>query len=136
MAISIVASNSGVADIGGAWPSSKPHLRRSESARIAPFPAYHQQLELPMAEIKVKNLDECIGRFVELANVMNKEKIPKGVISTALMTASGIYATFIAAGNEGGLTESGMDKITAAYRGQLEQVQDVKKSRTEQRANT
>lgn len=89
-----------------------------------------------MAEIKVKNLDECIGRFVELANVMNKEKIPKGVISTALMTASGIYATFIAAGNEGGLTESGMDKITAAYRGQLEQVQDVKKSRTEQRANT
>ncbi len=87
-----------------------------------------------MAGIKVENLDECIERFVKLANTMQREQVPKGVISTALMTASGIYATYVAAGNEGGLTSSGMDKITAAYRGQLEQVQEVKKARTEKRA--
>ena len=86
-----------------------------------------------MADVKVENLDDCIQRFVELANTMQREKIPQGVISTALMTASGIYATFVAAGNEGGLTESGMDKITAAYRGQLEQVQAAKKARNEKR---
>jgi hypothetical protein len=88
-----------------------------------------------MAEIKVENLDECIERLVKLANTMQRENIPKGVISTALMTASGIYATYVAAGNEGGLTESGMDKVVAAYRNQLEQVQALKKARTEKRAN-
>ncbi len=88
-----------------------------------------------MAEIKVENLDDCIERFVKLANAMQREQVPQGVISTALMTASGIYATYVAAGNEGGLTTSGMDKITAAYRGQLEQVQKLKKARSERRAN-
>ncbi len=87
-----------------------------------------------MAKIKVEHLDECIERFVKLANTMQRENIPKGVISTALMTASGVYATYVAAGNEGGLTRSGMDKITAAYRDQLEQVQSLKKARNERRA--
>lgn len=87
-----------------------------------------------MAGIKVEHLDECIERFVTLANTMQRENVPKGVISAALMTASGIYATYVAAGNEGGLTESGMDKVVAAYRDQLQQVQELKKARTEKRA--
>jgi hypothetical protein len=89
-----------------------------------------------MADIKVEKLDECIEQFVKLANTLQKEKIPQGVISTAMMTASGIYATFVAAGNDGGVTESGIDKIVSAYRAQLEQVQAAKKARNEERAKS
>ena len=80
-----------------------------------------------MTDIDNDKLNQCVQRFVDLANAMQREKIPQGAISTALMAASGIYATFVAAGNDGGLTDSGVDKITAAYRGQLEQVQSMKK---------
>jgi hypothetical protein len=81
-----------------------------------------------VTDIDNDKLNQCVQRFVDLANAMQREKIPQGAISTALMAASGIYATFVAAGNEGGLTESGVDKITAAYREQLEQVQSMKKA--------
>ena len=77
--------------------------------------------------------DTCINRFIELANTMHGEKIPQGVVSAALMTASGIYATFVISGNEGGLNESGIDKIADAYRGQLEQVQKMRKKQQEHR---
>ena len=53
-----------------------------------------------MTDIANDKLNECVQRFVDLANTMQREKIPQGAISTALMAASGIYATFVAAGNE------------------------------------
>jgi hypothetical protein len=73
---------------------------------------------------------QCMQRFIELANAMKREGIPSQVVSAGLMTASGVYATYVAAGNQGGLTPSGVEKITEAYRQQLEQVQRVKKDRT------
>jgi len=48
------------------------------------------------------------------------------------MTASGIYATFVAAGNEGALEPSGVDKVVALYRRTLEHHQEVKKGQLEQ----
>ena len=88
-----------------------------------------------MPDNEEQQFDACINRFIELANTMHGEKIPQGVVSSALMTASGIYATFVVSGNDGGLTESGIDKVTDAYRGQLEQVQKMRKKQQERRAN-
>ena len=53
------------------------------------------------------------------------------LISAALMSASAVYATYVAVGNQGGLTASGMDKIVDAYRHQMEQVQAMRKAELE-----
>ena len=42
------------------------------------------------------------------------------MISAALMAASGIYATYSAAGNTGALEPSGVDKVVALYRKNLD----------------
>ena len=78
---------------------------------------------------------QCMQRFIDLANAMKREGVPSRVVSAGLMTASGVYATYVAAGNEGGLTPSGVAKITEAYRQQLEQVQRVKQERGGRRAD-
>jgi len=49
-----------------------------------------------------------------------------------LMTASGVYATFVAAGNKGALEPGGVDKVVAVYRRTLEHHQKVKKAQLQQ----
>ena len=51
----------------------------------------------------------CLNRFIELANQMKDEGVPTNVVSTAMMSASAVYATFVVTGNTGGLTESGAE---------------------------
>ena len=74
----------------------------------------------------------CTNKFIELANQLKDEKIDPSLVSGALMTASGIYATFVAAGNQGALEPSGVDKVVALYRRTLEHHQDVKKAQLKQ----
>jgi len=69
----------------------------------------------------------CTNKFIELANQLKKEKIEPTLISGALMTASGVYATYVAAGNDGALESGGVDKIVAVYRRTLEHHQVTKK---------
>lgn len=71
--------------------------------------------------------NECTARFIELANEMKDDKIDIRVVSAALMAASGIYATYMAAGNAGALEPTGVDKVVAAYRQTLEHIQKRKK---------
>jgi len=47
------------------------------------------------------------------------------------MTASGLYATYSVAGNEGGLNASGIDKVTAAFKQNLENVQRAKREQAD-----
>ena len=75
---------------------------------------------------------EILNRFIGLANDIKDEGAGTHVISAAMMTASAVYATYVAAGNEGGLNPSGVDKIVDAYRHQMEQVQVMKKAQSEQ----
>lgn len=70
----------------------------------------------------------CTNKFIELANQLKDEKIDPALVSGALMTASGVYATFVAAGNKGALESSGVDKVVAVYRRTLEHHQKVKKA--------
>ncbi len=77
-----------------------------------------------------KKMDEynaLAKRFITLANQMKDEGKPIQMVSASLMSASGIYATYTAAGDEGGLTESGVEKIVAVYKQNLESVQKIKK---------
>jgi len=76
---------------------------------------------------------ECVRRFIDLANAMKDEGTGTNVVSAGLMTASAVYATFVVGGNTGGLTESGVDKVTAAYKQQLEQVQQTKRAESDRR---
>lgn len=70
----------------------------------------------------------CTNKFIELANELKDENIDPALVSGALMTASGIYATFLAAGNDGALESGGVDKVTELYRRTLEHYQHVKKN--------
>ena len=78
----------------------------------------------------------CTNKFIELANQLKDENIDPAMVSGAMMTASCIYATFIAAGNEGALEPSGVDKVVAVYRRTLEHHQEMKKQHlTEKKTN-
>jgi hypothetical protein len=70
----------------------------------------------------------CTNKFIELANQLKKEEIDPSMVSGALMTAACVYSTFVAAGNEGALEASGIDKVVAVFRRTLEHHQKVKKT--------
>ena len=78
-----------------------------------------------------ENHNICTQKFIELANELNKEGQNPKLISAALMAASGIYATYVTAGNTGGLQPSGVDKVVMMYRRNLEHIQEQKKAQSE-----
>ena len=71
---------------------------------------------------------ECVNRFVDLANTMKGEGIDINLVSHGLMTASSVYTTYVVGGNEGGLTGSGVEKVSEVYKRELERIQQVKKN--------
>jgi hypothetical protein len=75
----------------------------------------------------------CTHKFIELANSLKDEGYEPHLISAALMAASGVYATYVSAGNEGGLQPSGVDKVVMMYRRNLEHIQELKKTGMEAR---
>ena len=77
--------------------------------------------------------NECTNKFIEVANELKNLDHTPQVISAALMAASGIYATYITAGNDGGLQPSGVDKVVMMYRRNLEHIQERKKAEKEAR---
>ena len=73
----------------------------------------------------------CTSRFIKLANEMKGEGFDIQLISAAMMAASGIYATYVSAGNKGGLQPSGVDKVVNMYRRNLEHIQERKREEAE-----
>ncbi|MEZ5502025.1 MAG: DUF3144 domain-containing protein [Halioglobus sp.] len=69
----------------------------------------------------------CVQRFIDLANAMKNEGTDVNIVSGGLMSASALYASFLVAGNDGGLTASGVDKVSAVYKRELERIQRVKR---------
>lgn len=70
----------------------------------------------------------CTNKFIKLANDLKTEGIDPPMVSGSLMTASCVYATFIAAGNKGALEPSGVDKVVAVFRRTMEHHQKGKKA--------
>lgn len=79
-----------------------------------------------MAEDRHEQHQACMERFIELANSMKNEGIGVDVVSWSLMSASALHAIYSVAGNDGGLTESGIDKIADAYKQNLTKIQELK----------
>jgi hypothetical protein len=71
--------------------------------------------------------NHCTQKFVELANQLKDEGINVALVNAALMSASGIYATYSVAGNAGALEASGVEKVVTQYRQNLEHIQNRKK---------
>ena len=84
-----------------------------------------------MTEKTMQAYSELSERFILLANEMTVEGNSTQMVNAALMSASGVYATYTAAGNDGGLTASGVDQVTETYRANLENVQKVKIAKAE-----
>jgi hypothetical protein len=80
---------------------------------------------------EAKNHNICTSRFITLANELKDLGNDPQLVSAALMAASGIYATFITAGNKGGLQPSGVDKVVMMYRRNLEHIQERKREENE-----
>ena len=75
--------------------------------------------------------EECTNKLIDLANELTEKGHDKNLVSAALMAASGIYATYITAGNTGGLQPSGVDKVVMMYRRNLDHIQERKKAENE-----
>ena len=85
-----------------------------------------------MAKTDAEYHHECMNRFIDLANAMKDESIAPKIVLSAIMRASAVYAMYVSGGNETGLTPSGIDKVTAAYKLHLEQVLQAKKEQAAQ----
>ncbi|MEN1727896.1 MAG: DUF3144 domain-containing protein [Pseudomonadota bacterium] len=76
--------------------------------------------------------NKATERFITLANQMaNDEGLDIKMISAALMAASGVYATFMAAGNQGFLAPGGVDRVAEVYKNNLGYIQERKKQELE-----
>ena len=82
-----------------------------------------------MAKTDDEMYSQSMQRFLDLANSMKDEGVEARLVSAGLMSASALYGTYVFAGNEGRMTPAGVDKMTEAYRQQLDQVQLAKQEK-------
>ncbi len=77
---------------------------------------------------------KMVDTFIKTANGMKDEEKDINVVANALMEASAIYATFVSAGNQGYLQDSGVNKLVGAFRHMVNRIQEAKKAAAEQNA--
>lgn len=80
------------------------------------------------------NHNRVVGEFIDLANKLQKQDLDPQLISAGLMAASGVYVTFITAGNHGVLKDSGIDKAVEMYTNNLRFIQEQKRKELEAKA--
>ena len=77
---------------------------------------------------KTPSVNEVCIRFIDVANRLKDQGLDTRLISSALMQASAVYATYVAAGNDGFLKESGVQKVADTYRNGLAELQKLKRA--------
>ena len=81
--------------------------------------------------------NQAMSEFIQMANSMVNEKgFDMKLVSAAMMAASGVYATFTAAGNEGFLAPGGVDRVADMYKKNLSYIQKRKKEELESKGLT
>ncbi len=79
-------------------------------------------------EQQIQAHNRATAAFIDLANSLAKEDdLDSKIVSAALMAASGVYATYIAAGNDGYLGAGGVDKVASLYKNNLSYIQQRKR---------
>jgi len=71
-------------------------------------------------------LQPYVNQFIDLANNMTQQGIPLPVVSSSLMTACATFSTFVVAGNESALRESGVEKLRDIFAVELSAIQTLK----------
>jgi len=69
---------------------------------------------------------EAISAFIDLANQMKNSGASIQFVSTALMRACAVYSTYVVAGNQGALKESGIEKLKLLFASELDTIQRAK----------
>ena len=69
---------------------------------------------------------EAINAFISLANKMKNDGASIQFVSTALMRACAVYATYVVAGNDGALKKSGIQKLSEVFAQELNVIQEAK----------
>lgn len=69
---------------------------------------------------------DAINAFIQLANQMKDDGASIQFVSTALMRACAVYSTYVVAGNDGALRESGIDKLKRLFASELDTIQRAK----------
>lgn len=77
---------------------------------------------------EIEQHQQAIKEFIDTANNMKDKGVSTKVVSSAMMTANAVYASYSVAGNEGALTDSGIEKITKAFAEKLAQVREIRKA--------
>ncbi len=75
-----------------------------------------------------KQHDLAVNQIISAANQLKDNGTDIRLISAAMTTAAGIYATYAEAGNQGFLQADGINKICDRFRQQLEFIQERKKA--------
>ena len=75
-----------------------------------------------------KTQQEAINAFIELANEMKDNGASIQFVSTAFMRACAVYSTYVIAGNQGALQQSGVEKLSKLFAQELDVVQKAKLS--------
>ena len=86
-----------------------------------------------MAKTDAEIHQECLNRFIDLSNEIKEGGVDVKLVSSALMSASAVYETFSQVGNTGGLTPSGVDKVSEKYKKHVEQYQQMRKAEDDRR---
>ena len=69
---------------------------------------------------------DAINAFINVANEMKNDGASIQFVSTALMRACAVYSTYVVAGNDGALRESGIDKLKELFAQELDVIQKAK----------
>jgi len=81
-----------------------------------------------------ENHSRVVAAFIDLANQLKDEGLDPQLVSAGLMAASGVYVTYVTAGNNGVLKDSGIDKAVEMYSGNLRFIQEQKRKELEAKA--
>ena len=69
---------------------------------------------------------DAINAFINVANEMKNDGASINFVSTALMRACAVYSTYVVAGNDGALRESGVVKLKELFAQELDVIQRAK----------
>lgn len=75
-----------------------------------------------------KTQQEAIDAFIKLANEMKDNGASIQVVATGLMRACAVYSTYVIAGNQGALRQTGIEKLSELFAQELDVVQKAKLS--------
>ena len=73
-----------------------------------------------------KSQQDAINAFIGLANEMKDNGATIQFVSTALMRACAVYSTYVIAGNQGALEQTGVKKLSEIFAQELDVIQKAK----------